>query len=97
MYQIDRTIATEQFEGLKVKKLVSKDDCETLLIVLQKGHLFPEHTAPRDALLVLLEGAIRFQINNTDYQIEKYQTFTFPACVKHQVYANENSKFLIIR
>ena len=97
MYQIENTISSIAFNGLKVEKLASKEGCETLLIALEKAHWFPEHSAPRDVLLVVLEGDISFFINNSNYHLQKQQTFTFPANEKHKVFANENSKFLIIR
>lgn len=97
MYQIEDQIRTTEFNGLKPVKLASKEACETILIVLEKGHTFPEHTAPRDALLVMLEGSIIFYINNEEYKIKKHQSFSFPAKVAHEVLAEENSKFLIVR
>lgn len=97
MYSIENTILETNCTGLKVEKLASKEGCETLLIALEKEHWFPAHTAPRDVLLVVLEGDINFFINNTSYHLQKHQTFTFPANAKHKVFANENSKFLIIR
>jgi quercetin dioxygenase-like cupin family protein len=97
MYQIENEIAAIEFNGLKIKKLASKEGCETLLIALEEGHWFPEHTAPRDVLLIVLNGDIIFFINNTDYHLKNLQTFSFPANEKHKVFANKNSKFLIIR
>ena len=97
MFEIDSTITKTAFEGLNVVKLASGEDCETLLISLEKKSTFPEHTSPRDALLVVLDGAIVFSITNSEYQLQKHQTFTFPAHFKHKVYAKEDSKFLIIR
>lgn len=97
MYEIEDQIRSNQYNGLKPVKLASKEGCETILIVLEKGHTFPEHIAPRDVLLIMLEGSIIFSINNTEYEIHKHQTFTFPANIKHSVLARENSKFLIIR
>lgn len=97
MYTIENTLSKTNYSGLKVEKLASKESCETLLIALEKGHWFPEHSAPRDVLLVVLEGDIKFFINNTNYHLKQHQTFTFPANEKHKVFANENSKFLIIR
>lgn len=97
MYQIKETILNTEFNGLTPVKLASKDACETILISLEKGHDFPEHTSPRDATLVVLEGDIKFMINEKTYLLLKHQVFNFPANIKHWVHANENSKFLIIR
>jgi hypothetical protein len=97
MYLKEDTIKNLVFDGLKVQKLASKVGCETLLISLEKGYLFPEHTSPRDAILVMLEGDINFSINHTAYHLQTHQIFQFPAEEKHKVFANKNSKFLIIR
>lgn len=97
MYQTENTIGSTPFDGLTVQKLASKEGCETLLITLEKGHHFPEHSSPRDVLLVMLEGDINFSINKTIYPLLAGQTFTFPANEKHEVSSKENSKFLIIR
>ena len=97
MYEINNTLRNSSFDGLTVKVLSKTETCETLLITLEKGALFPEHTSPRDALLVMLEGTIVFSISAKDYLIEEYQSFTFPALEKHHVIAEENTKFLIIR
>ena len=97
MLTIDPTISDIGFNKLQVLKLSSEENCETLLVSLEKGHAFPEHTSPRDALLVLLEGEIVFSIQNEEYQIQVHQTFKCPALTPHKVYSRENSKFLIIR
>lgn len=97
MLQSGNTIIDVPFEGLSVTKIVSRDQCETLLITLEKDSDFPEHTSPRDALLVMLEGMIIFTISGKDYPLKKHQIFQFPALEKHSVLAKENSKFLIVR
>ncbi|NNM23831.1 MAG: cupin domain-containing protein [Flavobacteriaceae bacterium] len=97
MLQIDPTINDTGFSGLKVTKLWASSSCETLLISLEKGHTFPEHTSPRDALLVLLEGKVLFRINNSEIEINKHEVFSFKAETPHNVFADKNSKFLIIR
>lgn len=97
MYEINNTIRNSAFEGLTVKVVTKTATCETLLITLEKGASFPEHTSPRDALLVMLEGTIVFSIAEQEFLIEAQQSFTFPALEKHHVLAKENAKFLIIR
>lgn len=97
MLTIDSIINDTGFDKLKVMKLTSSESCETLLISLEKGNTFPNHTSPREALLVMLEGEIVFSIDNSEYEIPQRHTFKFPAHTTHKVYARENSKFLIIR
>ncbi len=97
MYEIENTISAGSYKGLTVEKLTSDDNCEALLIMLEKASHFPEHTSPRNVLLVMLEGVILFTISNKNYTLQKHQTFKFPAGEKHKVVAMKNAKFLIIR
>ncbi len=97
MYNISDEIKTQEYNKLQVKKLVSKASLEILCITLEKDALFPEHISPRDAELVVLEGAIEFHINGTTYNLNTQQHFNFPKETAHRVLAKKNSKFLIIR
>ncbi|MFD0863813.1 cupin domain-containing protein [Sungkyunkwania multivorans] len=97
MYQVTDHINKLDFEGLKIKKLVAKEAAEVLIVSLEKGHRFPQHTAPRDVLLVMLEGEMVFYINDKEYLLKTHQTFDFPANTEHSVKAIQNAKFLLIR
>ena len=97
MFSTDKRIEETTFKGLSVQKIFISQTAETLLISLEKDHDFPEHTSPRDALLVMMEGKIIFRIKGTDYSLDCRDSFTFPANEPHMVHAEENSKFLIIR
>jgi len=97
MYTINKTIASQTFDKLKVEKLVKTDVLEILSICLEKDAVFPEHTSPIDAQLVVLEGDIDFHINGKSYPLKAQQHFSFPKAEKHWVKANNNSKFLVIR
>ncbi len=97
MYQVNTTIKSQVFDKLQIQKLVKNDALEILSISLEKGAIFPEHTSPTDATLVVLEGAIVFHINGEDYSIKKLEHFSFPKEEKHWVEAFKDSKFLIIR
>ena len=97
MYIINNTIATQPFDKLKVEKLVKTAALEILSISLEKNAIFPEHTSPTDAHLIVLEGDIIFHINGEPYDLKAQQRFSFPKDIKHWVKANENSKFLIVR
>ena len=96
MYQINDTINNQGFNKLQASKL-NNGPAETILISLEKGATFPEHTAPRDAQIIVLEGQIQFHINSEVFNIKKHQDFKFPKETPHWVEAEVNSKFLIIR
>ncbi len=96
MFQVNDIIKNQGFNKLQVSKL-NDGPAETLLISLEKGATFPEHTAPRDAQLIVLEGEINFHINSEVFNIKTHQDFKFAKEIPHWVKAVENSKFLIIR
>lgn len=97
MYTVNSIIALEPYNGLKVKKITSESQSEIIFIFLEKGAVFPKHTSPKDANLIVLEGEIAFHINEKEYVLFDQQHFQFEKEVSHWVKANENSKFLIIR
>ncbi|MEK6152251.1 cupin domain-containing protein [Flavobacteriaceae bacterium 3-367] len=97
MYQTSHKIDELECSNLKVEKLFFNAPTEVLAISLEEGKEFPEHSSPRDAFLVMLEGQVLFYINDREYPLRKHQTFNFPAEKLHAVKAIENAKFLIIR
>jgi len=97
MYKINNGINAQEFSALQIQKLVKTESLEILSISLEKDTVYPEHSSPKDAQLIVLEGDIVFHINQEQYSLTKHQHFSFPKEVIHWVKANESSKFLIIR
>ena len=97
MYQIDKTLKTQPFDGLQLRKAFRGEGVEVLSITLEAGAVFPEHTAPRDAFLLMLEGTLEFLIDGKAFLLERHDSFSFPKEVIHRVEAREDSRFLIIR
>ncbi|MCM4157876.1 hypothetical protein [Gramella sp. AN32] len=97
MYKVENLIKDQSFNKLKVEKIKTSEALDILSISLEKGMVFPEHNAPRDAHLIMLEGKIRFHIMHEVYTLSRYQHFNFEKDQPHWVEAIENSKFLIVR
>ncbi len=97
MYVTSDKIRTQPFDKLNIEKLAKTDALEIMSISLEKDAVFPEHTSPTDAHLVMLEGDIIFHIDGKEYHLKNGQYFSFPKKEKHWIRANENSKFLIVR
>jgi quercetin dioxygenase-like cupin family protein len=97
MYTVEKDIEQQPFNNLKVKKIKTSENLDILSISLEKGAVFPEHTSPRDAYLIMLEGKIQFHIENDVYTLTQQQHLNFNKEEPHWVEASENSKFLIIR
>ena len=97
MFKVDSVIKEKVYDGLSVQKIWNSDTAETLLITMDIGVEFPTHTSPRDALLVVLEGKIEFHIKDRFFNLERLNTFSFPANEPHHVLSRSQAKFLIIR
>ena len=97
MYTINDAINLSLFDGLKAGKILDINAKEILCISLEKDSVFPKHTSPTDAHLLVLEGEINFFINDDTYTLKTHQIFNFPKDKAHWVEAIGNSKFLIIR
>ncbi|MBO0340279.1 MAG: cupin domain-containing protein [Bacteroidota bacterium] len=97
MIDIDNTIAQQPFNGLQIEQLVKNTSLEILSISLAKNTIFPKHTSPKDAHLIVLEGSIDFYIENQCINLKAQQHFSFSKNVEHWVRAKKDAKFLIIR
>lgn len=97
MYTVNQQIENQEYNQLQLQKLVKTEALEILSISLEKDAVFPEHTSPKDAQLIVLEGEVVFHINNRSFSIGRQQHFSFPKEEPHWVSAVQNSKFLIIR
>ena len=97
MYSTNNILFEQGFDKLQVDHLIRSDTYEVLGIILEAGCVFPEHTSPKNAHILVLEGAIDFNINNEEYHLSAYQALDFEANTKHYVKAHTDSRFLIIR
>ncbi len=97
MYEIGKQIKTQLIDGIQVLKILKNRDLEILSITLEKGAVLPEHISPKDATLVVLEGALVFHIQGNSYLLEQWEDLLFPKKAPHWVEASENTRFLIIR
>lgn len=97
MYVEKEAIKNLPYDKLQITKLAKNEAFEVLAIGLEKDAIFPEHTSPTDALLVVLEGAIDFHINGERIQLSKNEAYSFSKETPHWVRACENTKFLIVR
>ncbi|MCX2718768.1 hypothetical protein [Lentiprolixibacter aurantiacus] len=97
MYEIGKRIKTQAIKGIQVHKLNKNKALEILCIIMEKGSILPEHISPKDATLIVMEGALDFKIEGKSFLLYHYEDFMFPKEIPHSVRAKENSRFLIIR
>ena len=97
MYTIRQDLNNLPIDGLQKRKLFRNETVELLGFSLEKDAVFPEHSSPKEAVLLVLEGRIRFHIGGSEYLLGKQEFLPFPAKTPHWVKADVPSKFLIIR
>ena len=97
MHTIIDTINLTEYKGLQIDKLVDVDSTQIMKVTMEAGADFPKHESKTDATLIVLEGKIKFFINNQIVELNKHQVFQFPKNEMHHVNAIENSKFLLVK
>ena len=97
MTTLYNTINETTCNGVQVTKLVNESDYEVLLVTLEKDAELPPHVANNDAHLVVLEGKIRFHINEERFELSSHQLLNFNKDITHWVKAVVDSKFLVIK
>ena len=97
MYTVRKDIDQQVIQGLQVLKLFRNEALELLSISLDTDAVFPEHSSPTEAVLLVLEGRIRFHIEGAEYGLGPQEFLSFAAETPHWVQADAPSKFLIIR
>jgi len=90
---------SEYFDYKSIQKelIYSNSKFETLIVSIEKGLDTPIQPAPANACLYLIEGKIKFTIENATIIVEKDDLLHFEKGKMHALNAIENSKFIISR
>jgi len=84
-------------EGSVVSKIISKTKAGNVtLFAFDKDQFLSEHTAPFDAIVIVLDGVGQITINKKDYELSAMEMIILPANVPHAVYGIEKFKMLLI-
>lgn len=97
MNTVNNKINLLEYAGLKLEKLTDVNAKSMFVVAIEKGGNYPEHSSTTDAILVVLEGNVVFNINNAGYDLTKNQMFSFKKDIPHSLNAKENSKLLLIK
>lgn len=83
--------------GAVVSKAVIKKPTGTVtLFAFDQGQELSEHTAPFDALVMLLDGEGEFRIGGTPHRVEAGGLLLLPANVPHAVKATQRFKMMLV-
>jgi quercetin dioxygenase-like cupin family protein len=82
--------------GAVVSRTIARNKGGTLtLFAFDVGQELSEHTAPFDAIVTVLDGAVELVIGGTSVPAEAGETVLMPAHVPHAVKARQRFKMLL--
>jgi quercetin dioxygenase-like cupin family protein len=83
-------------KGIASRVLARSTGGNVTLFAFGEGEELSEHTAPFDALVLVLDGAFVLTIGGQDVRAEPATIVRMPANVPHAVRATEPSRLLLI-
>jgi quercetin dioxygenase-like cupin family protein len=90
------SLITPTPQGIASRVLARTDGSNLTLFAFDAGQELAEHTAPFDALVLVLEGAVRLTIGGTPVLAVPGTIVRMPAGVPHAVEAPEAARMLLI-
>jgi quercetin dioxygenase-like cupin family protein len=90
------TLVTPTAQGIASRVLARTAAGNITLFAFGAGEELSEHTAPSDALVITLSGALVLTIGGHDVQTTPQTVVLMPANVPHAVRATESSRMMLI-
>jgi len=78
------------------KTLLKKESGNITLFSFEQGQGLSEHTAPFDAVVLILDGTAEITISGTAKTVEEGELLIMPANVPHALQAVERFKMLLV-
>ena len=84
-------------DGATVSKILTRNKGgNTTLFAFDKGQNLSEHTAPFDAVAIIIEGSCNITVDGKSNAMTEGQIIVMPANVPHAVDGSEAFKMLLI-
>ena len=93
--QLD-SLVTPTEKGIASRVLARSAGGNITLFAFDAEEELAEHSAPFDALVLTLDGALTLTIGGKEVQTEPDTIVLMPANVPHAVYASQSSRMLLI-
>ncbi len=84
-----------QLGSVVSKEIINKAGGTVTLFAFDKGQGLSEHTAPFDALVVVIEGSVEIKISNEKHLVKSGEMLILPANKPHEVKAIEQFKMIL--
>ncbi len=86
----------EYQEGAIVSRVIIKEKTGNITVfAFDKGQELSEHTAPFDAVVHVVEGAVQISIDGKPNKLTAGQMIIMPANISHALFANEKFKMIL--
>ena len=89
-------MAAYQEGSVVSREIIKKDVGSVTIFAFDKGQGLSEHTAPFDAMTVILEGQSKITIDGEIFELREGQMIFMPANVPHALEAMEPFKMMLI-
>jgi len=89
--------SVEYDDGAVVSKIIRKNDAGNItLFAFDKEQVLSEHTAPFDAMIVILDGTAIVTIDKKPFEMNTGDMIIMPANIPHAVNAKEKFKMMLV-
>ena len=78
------------------RAVLKKDAGNVTLFAFDKGEGLSEHTAPFDAMVVILDGKAEIKIGGQPHLLETGEAIVMPANIPHALKAVEKFKMMLV-
>lgn len=77
------------------RTLIERDGGTVTVFALEEGQSISEHTAPHDALALIIDGTGTLVIDGEEFEIKAGESLVLPAERPHSVRADDRFKMLL--
>ena len=78
------------------KQSIKQSGGNVTFFAFDKGEGLSEHTAPFDAMVVVIEGLAKITIDGQPYELTEGEAIVMPAHIPHAVFATEKFKMMLV-
>jgi len=91
-----KELITYQSEAIVSRTLLNRNGGTATMFAFDEGQALSEHTAPYDALVIVVDGKAGIIISGNEYSIEEGQMIRLPANEPHAIKALTRFMMLLV-
>jgi len=91
-----KELVTYQSGAIVSRTLLEKNTGTVALFAFDQGQALSEHTAPYDAMTIVIEGRVNIKIDGRDFLLDEGQMILMPANKPHALKAATRFKMILI-